>query len=297
MLAGPTCDSIDVIAENMMLPKLKAGDLVVGRAMGAYTWASATEFNFFPRATVVSVNSRPGDSGSVLPVDGTGGRVIDTVVFDIGWVLVRLDPQPILELLARHGGADHDLESLVMRVALHEHETGRLHGQGLLERLAALATAPVTAAPRAPWLDMFELRSRDGRPRARLSERHRVYLLSNIGDLHWVHLSREYGLHPLGHGALPSYLAGGMKPHAAIYAEAERRFALEPRRTVFIDDRADNIAAARARGWHGIVHADYASTRAALRAGRASNWMQRPASRRASRGAPAAAAATCIRRR
>ncbi len=68
VLAGPTCDSIDVIAENLMLPALKAGDLIVGRAMGAYTWASASEFNFFPKATVVSVNRRPGDLGSVIPL-------------------------------------------------------------------------------------------------------------------------------------------------------------------------------------------------------------------------------------
>jgi len=68
VLAGPTCDSIDVIAENIMLPQLKAGDLLVGRAMGAYTWASASEFNFFPKATVVSVNRRPGDTGSVMPL-------------------------------------------------------------------------------------------------------------------------------------------------------------------------------------------------------------------------------------
>ncbi len=68
VLAGPTCDSIDVIAENLMLPKLQVGDLLVGRAMGAYTWASATEFNFFPKATVVAVNTRPGDSGGVTPL-------------------------------------------------------------------------------------------------------------------------------------------------------------------------------------------------------------------------------------
>ena len=65
VLAGPTCDSIDVIAENLMLPELKAGDLIVGRAMGAYTWASASEFNFFPKATVVTVNNKAGDRGSV----------------------------------------------------------------------------------------------------------------------------------------------------------------------------------------------------------------------------------------
>ncbi len=68
VLAGPTCDSIDVIAENLMLPRLAAGDLIVGRAMGAYTWASASEFNFFPRATVVSVNARRGDRGTVMPL-------------------------------------------------------------------------------------------------------------------------------------------------------------------------------------------------------------------------------------
>jgi ornithine decarboxylase len=67
VLAGPTCDSIDVIAENILLPKLKVGDLVIGKAMGAYTWASASEFNFFPRATVVSVNETPGDAGKVEP--------------------------------------------------------------------------------------------------------------------------------------------------------------------------------------------------------------------------------------
>jgi len=34
--------------------------------MGAYTWASASEFNFFPKATVVSVNAQAGDMGSVV---------------------------------------------------------------------------------------------------------------------------------------------------------------------------------------------------------------------------------------
>jgi ornithine decarboxylase len=56
VLAGPTCDSIDVIREKLQLPKLDMGDLIVGRVMGAYTWASASEFNFFPRATVLALD-------------------------------------------------------------------------------------------------------------------------------------------------------------------------------------------------------------------------------------------------
>lgn len=56
VLAGPTCDSVDVIAEDVALPPLRTGDIVVGRQMGAYTWASATDFNFFPRARVLPIN-------------------------------------------------------------------------------------------------------------------------------------------------------------------------------------------------------------------------------------------------
>jgi len=56
VLAGPTCDSIDIIDEALVLPKLALGDLVVGRVMGAYTWACATDFNFFPRATVLALD-------------------------------------------------------------------------------------------------------------------------------------------------------------------------------------------------------------------------------------------------
>ena len=60
VLAGPTCDSIDVIREDLPLPQLDLGDLIVGRMMGAYTSATASDFNFIPRATVVAVNQRPG---------------------------------------------------------------------------------------------------------------------------------------------------------------------------------------------------------------------------------------------
>lgn len=56
VLAGPTCDSIDVIREDFALPELQIGDLLVGRMMGAYTAASATDFNFIPRATLIAIN-------------------------------------------------------------------------------------------------------------------------------------------------------------------------------------------------------------------------------------------------
>lgn len=192
---------------------------------------------------------------------------IHSIVFDIGWVFVRFDYQPIVDFLRAHGADVPDLHHVLEQAhLLREHETGRLHGQGMLESLAGLATRPMDLADlRAQWLGMFELDPPMVDLAHRLSERYRVYLLSNIGDLHWAHLSREHRFHAIGHGALPSYLAGVMKPHNGIYAEAERRFSLTPASTVFIDDRSDNIEAARARGWYGIVHSDYAATLSQLR--------------------------------
>jgi ornithine decarboxylase len=66
VLAGPTCDSIDVIDEAIMLPELEMGDLIVGRMMGAYTMASATDFNFFKRAKVVVMNEHPAAANRVV---------------------------------------------------------------------------------------------------------------------------------------------------------------------------------------------------------------------------------------
>nr|WP_082510279.1 type III PLP-dependent enzyme [Leifsonia sp. Leaf325] len=44
-LAGPTCDSVDVIARGIELPVLGEGDLLVSPMMGAYTSVTASGFN------------------------------------------------------------------------------------------------------------------------------------------------------------------------------------------------------------------------------------------------------------
>jgi 2-haloacid dehalogenase len=55
-----------------------------------------------------------------------------------------------------------------------------------------------------------------------------------------------------------------VKPDPAIYAVLEHRSGLPVADLLFIDDRADNIAAARARGWHGHVFTDAAALEADL---------------------------------
>lgn len=60
VLAGPTCDSIDLISEDVQLPELHLGDLVAGHMMGAYTAASASDFNLLKKAKFVVLNDGVG---------------------------------------------------------------------------------------------------------------------------------------------------------------------------------------------------------------------------------------------
>jgi len=54
-LGGPTCDSSDVIAREVLLPDLAVGDLLVSPTMGAYTTVTATRFNGRPFTPVAVV--------------------------------------------------------------------------------------------------------------------------------------------------------------------------------------------------------------------------------------------------
>ncbi len=56
VVAGPTCDSFDVIYDNILLPDLEVGDLLVSSAMGAYTSSTATDFNFFPKTQIIVID-------------------------------------------------------------------------------------------------------------------------------------------------------------------------------------------------------------------------------------------------
>lgn len=67
VLAGPTCDSIDLIAEDIPLPELEIGDLVIGRHLGAYAASTGTRFNSLPPAKILVLNPGPEQSAGWLP--------------------------------------------------------------------------------------------------------------------------------------------------------------------------------------------------------------------------------------
>ena len=54
-LAGPTCDSADVIARDYPMPALNVGDVLISPMMGAYTSVTSSRFNGIAATTIVEV--------------------------------------------------------------------------------------------------------------------------------------------------------------------------------------------------------------------------------------------------
>jgi 2-haloacid dehalogenase len=191
----------------------------------------------------------------------------DTVVVDVGHVLVGVDARALLALLEEHGARFESLDALCSAVDLDAHEAGAVDGGAFLARLASRLGRPMD--PRVllrEWNAIYFAHAPMLELARRLRGAYRLFLLSNMGELHWTHLEAAFGIRSLAHDALASWEARTLKPDPAIYALAERRFGLEPARTVFVDDRPDNCGAARARGWHAVRHRTAADTAAALAA-------------------------------
>lgn len=87
-----------------------------------------------------------------------------------------------------------------------------------------------------------------------LKERgYKVYLLSNYPErsfkMHWEH----YSFAPYVDGKVVSYECKITKPDIGIYNLLCERYGINPRESVFLDDRVDNIEAAKGLGFYGIV--------------------------------------------
>ncbi|HOF89721.1 MAG TPA: HAD-IA family hydrolase [Armatimonadota bacterium] len=81
---------------------------------------------------------------------------------------------------------------------------------------------------------------------------YRTACLSNTSALHWADLENPatYPAIALLDVRHASHLLGCMKPDAVIYRKFEAAMGARPAEMLFFDDYADNVAGARARGWH-----------------------------------------------
>ncbi|MBC7157977.1 MAG: HAD family phosphatase [Rhodobacteraceae bacterium] len=181
---------------------------------------------------------------------------IRAVVFDIGNVLVEWCPERVYDPVVGPEGREHLLHTL----GLHAMNEAVDAGAPFAESVAALAARhPAHAAHILMWRDRWDAMfapAIDGSVALLRGLRARgvtLFALSNFGA---ETFARAEAMYPFLTEFDRRYISAHLrliKPDPAIYAHVEADCGLPPESLFFIDDRADNIAAARARGWQGHV--------------------------------------------
>lgn len=176
----------------------------------------------------------------------------EAVVFDIGNVLLEWQPERFYD---REIGAERRAR-LFAEVDLLGMNEGVDLGDPFAESVEALARAHPDWGPEIRmWRDRwFEIAHPpiDGSIRLLRALRARgvpVLALTNFGRETFDAAVERLPFLAEFDRAWVSGRMGVMKPDPAIYAALEADSGVEPGRLIFTDDRADNIAAAAARGW------------------------------------------------
>jgi len=191
----------------------------------------------------------------------------DTVAFDLGGVLIAWDPRHLYRKL--FAGDETAMEHFLANVCTHEwnrcQDAGRSFAEGArllkaehpekaelidayFSRFDEMMPGPIAGSVEI----LAELRDR-GTP---------LYGLTNFSAETYPPAFERFEFLRWFDGILVSGEVGLIKPDPRIFELLIERFAIDPRRAVYIDDVETNVIAARPLGIHGI----HFTTPAALRA-------------------------------
>lgn len=84
----------------------------------------------------------------------------------------------------------------------------------------------------------------------------RCCAFSNTNEMAIRHLTAGYSFYAGFDARVLSFEHGAMKPDAALYAVVEETLSLKGPDLLYFDDREENVAAGRERGWRAFIHRD-----------------------------------------
>jgi putative hydrolase of the HAD superfamily len=199
-----------------------------------------------------------------------GRRQVRGIIFDLGGVVLRWNPDDIL----RHFYADEASRSRMKRQVfqhpdwlemdrgvLLEHEAiQRLHertGRPAAEMSALMQAVRDSLQPIPETLVLLEELAGQDIP---------LYCLSNMPATTAHYLRHRHSFWSLFRGIVISGEVRLLKPDSQIFEYISQRFGLTPNSTVFIDDHLPNIESAARLGFQTVLFGNPAECRSELRA-------------------------------
>lgn len=187
--------------------------------------------------------------------------MIDTIIFDIGKVLVDWNWKEYLE---SYGFGSKKNEILTNAVFLSEYwietDRGVWSDEQILQSF--LKKAPGCEQEiQSLWDGMGQCVKTCTYTKSWIQElkqqKYKVYYLSNYGKTLREKTKEALDFTKDCDGGIFSYEVKLVKPDLAIYQALLEKYNLTPQQCIFLDDRPENVAAAQQAGMHGIVFEEY----------------------------------------
>lgn len=182
---------------------------------------------------------------------------IKHIVFDIGKVLIHYDPNiPYSRLIPDENERKWFFDNICTHDWNIEQDRGRTwqEAEALLIKRYPEHEANIRAF-RQNWEEMVS-HSYDGTVailRNLIDQGFDVTMLTNFASDTFRRAQEIYPFLTWARGVTVSGDVKLIKPDVAIYQLHANTFGLEPSASLFIDDSAPNVAAAKAAGWHSVL--------------------------------------------
>jgi glucose-1-phosphatase len=197
---------------------------------------------------------------------------IKTVFFDLGKVLLSFNHGNLVERLLSKSDAGPETATGLFAF-LFDATDGlcNLYDEGLISSRDFYnkinASFPLNASYdefAELWNDIFTENREVSALMEKVREKRPVYLLSNVNELHWEFCRERFAVLGRMDGWVLSYEVKFKKPKAPIYLAALEKAGAGPGESIFIDDLAENTAAAEEMGIKGITFMGAADLRERL---------------------------------
>lgn len=177
------------------------------------------------------------------------------LLFDLGGVLVKIKSVSRLwpGTATGPGGLTHE-QLWVGSDTVHAYETGKIRGMDAFYRSARDEIG--ISIPEHEFNDVFldligELFAETIPLLSALKGHYPLYLLSNIGEDHWLHCRDRLGLGPFFDQVFLSCEMGIMKPDPRIFKRTVQQIDDNPENIWYFDDREENVMTAARFGISG----------------------------------------------
>lgn len=177
----------------------------------------------------------------------------NTLIFDLGDVLFSWSLQTKTSIPAK------TLKRILLSPTWFEYERGRITQDICYHRIGREFLLEATEIRYAFEQARNSLQSNDDlislirELKCQSKSELRVFAMSNISLPDYEYLLTKPVDWSIFDGVFTSAAAGERKPHLGFYKHVLAKTRIDPSRTIFVDDKLENVLTARSFGFHGIV--------------------------------------------